>query len=240
MEKSEFIKELKQQAVQINIKLSDEQTEQFFQYMQLLLDWNEKINLTAIVEPKEIIQKHFIDSLTIQKYLSNNDSVIDVGTGAGFPGIPLKIVNSQKQIVLLDSLNKRLNFLKEVEKQLELNKMEIVHARAEEGANNNLYREKFEIVTSRALAPLNVLVEYMLPFVKLQGKCIAMKGNNGKEEIENSKNAIKILGGEIEQVEEFKLPDSEIVRDIIVIKKIAKTPKEYPRKAGTPTKEPIQ
>lgn len=239
MQKQEWIQQIQNEANELHISLSREQTEQFFNYMQLILEWNEKINLTAITEPTEILQKHFIDSLTIYPYLTEKRTIIDVGTGAGFPGIPLKIVNPNHTVVLLDSLNKRLNFLQEVIKQLKLKKIETIHARAEEGAKNKQYREMFDIATSRAVAPLNILVEYLLPFVKLGGRCIAMKGNNTKEEIQNSQKAIEILGGQIEKVEEFRLPNSEIQRTVILIKKVKKTPEKYPRKAGIPSKEPI-
>lgn len=239
MQKQEWIQQIQNEANELHISLSEEQTEKFFNYMQLLLEWNEKINLTAITEPKEILQKHFIDSLTIYPYLTEKSTIIDVGTGAGFPGIPLKIVNPNHTVVLLDALNKRLNFLQEVIKQLELKEIKTIHARAEEGAKNKQYREMFDIAISRAVAPLNVLVEYVLPFVKIGGRCIAMKGNNAKEEIQNSQKAIEVLGGEIEKIEKFKLPNSEIERTVILIKKIKKTPEKYPRKAGTPSKEPL-
>lgn len=239
MEKELFINKLKADSNKLNIDLTDMQAEKFYTYMKLLLEWNEKINLTAITEPEEIIKKHFIDSLTIKKYINDNSYVIDVGTGAGFPGIPLNIVSSTNKIVLLDALNKRLNFLNEVIKQANLENIKTIHFRAEEAGKNKEYREKFDIATSRAVAPLNILVEYLLPFVKIGGKCICMKGSNIGEELENSKNAINILGGRIENIESFTLPESNIARNIIVISKVNKTLEKYPRKAGTPSKEPI-
>ena len=239
MDKAKFIEELEKQSSKIKINLTNKQTEQFYLYMKLLLDWNEKINLTAITEPSEIIKKHFIDSLTINPYIEETSKVIDVGTGAGFPGIPIKIIKENSEIVLLDSLNKRIKFLEEVINQTKLSNIKTIHYRAEEAGKNKIYREKFDIATSRAVASLNVLLEYLLPLIKIGGRCICMKGNNIKEEIEQSKNAIKTLGGELEKIEGFTLPDSDIERNIIIVKKIKETPTRYPRKAGTPSKEPI-
>lgn len=219
--------------------LNNEQIEQFNKYMELLLEWNEKINLTAITEKNQIVLKHFIDSLTISKYIKDNSRVIDVGTGAGFPGIPLKIYNNTLNITLLDSLNKRVNFLNEVINNLHLEKIEAIHNRAEDLARNADYREKFDYATSRAVANLSTLVEYLLPFVKLNGNCICMKGPNIDEEIENSKVALKKLGGEIIDIKKFNLPESDIERNIIIIKKIKNTDKEFPRKAGLPAKKPL-
>ena len=207
--------------------------------MKLLLEWNEKINLTAITEQNDIILKHFIDSITINKYIEQSNSIIDIGTGAGFPGIPLKIMNQNKKITLVDSLNKRINFLNEVCKEISLENIQCIHARAEELASDLEYRENYETVVSRAVARLNVLIEYMLPFVKKGGLCICMKGPNIDRELEEAKNAIKVLGGKIKSVESFFLPDSDIERNVIIIEKVAETPKKYPRKAGLPSKQPI-
>lgn len=240
MEKEEWKQRLKEQAKDLKIELDESKQEKFYTYMKLLQEWNEKINLTAITEPKEILQKHFIDSLTILPYLEKSTSIIDVGTGAGFPGIPIKIVEESRKVILLDALNKRLNFLKEVIDTLELSKIETIHLRAEEAGKNKKFREQFDIAVSRAVAPLVVLAEYLLPFVKINGKCICMKGSNIKEEIEDSKKAIQILGGKIEKIEEFTLPNSDIKRTIIVIKKVYETPSKYPRKPGTPSKQPIE
>ena len=206
--------------------------------MNLLLEWNEKINLTAIIDPKEIILKHFVDSLTIAKYIKDDEKMIDVGTGAGFPGIPLSIVKENIDIVLLDSLNKRINFLEEVKENLKLENITTIHGRAEEFGKNKKERETYDIATSRAVAPLNILLEYLLPLVKVGGKAICMKGSN-IEEIENAKNALEILGGQIEKIEEITLPNSDIKRNIIIVKKVKNTPSKYPRKPGTPSKEPI-
>lgn len=220
-------------------ELTELQQEQFEKYKDLLLVWNEKINLTAITEEDDIILKHFIDSMTILKHIDENNSIVDVGTGAGFPGIPVKIANPSINVTLVDSLNKRLIFLEEVIKNLNLEKIKTVHSRAEEFGQNKIYREKFDIATSRAVANLSVLVEYLLPLVKVGGKCICMKGSDIQEELQNSKDAIKTLGGQIEKVEEFTLPESDIKRNIIVIKKIKQTPNKYPRKPGVPSKNPL-
>ncbi len=239
MEKDEFFYKLQNQAQKIDINLTNKQLNEFYTYMNLLIEWNKNINLTAITEPEEIIKKHFIDSLTISKNIQKDSSIIDVGTGAGFPGIPLKIVREDINVVLLDALNKRLNFLNEVIKENKLENIETVHFRAEEIGKNKKYREKYDIATSRAVAQLNILVEYLLPLVKIGGKCICMKGSNVEEELKNSKKAITLLGGEIEKIEEFILPDSDIKRNVIIIKKVNSTPAKYPRKPGTPAKEPI-
>lgn len=224
---------------EIDIVFTEEQLEQFYKYMNLLIEWNEKINLTAIIEPKEIILKHFIDSLTIIKYMEPNKTLIDIGTGAGFPGIPVKILRKDLKITLLDSLNKRIKFLNEVIEKLSLKNITTTHARIEEYAKNKEYREKFDIATSRAVANLTTLTEYMLPMVKVKGKAICMKGAEVDEEMLKSKNSIKILGGKIYKVEEFKLPKSEYKRNLIIIEKTNTTPNKYPRKPGIPSKEPL-
>lgn len=239
MEIEEFSNEMKKKLEELQIKFDDEQIMQFYEYMNLLIEWNAKINLTTIIEPNEIIQKHFIDSLTIEKFIENNSKVIDVGTGAGFPGIPLKIVNNSLNITLLDSLNKRISFLHQLIQKIDLNGVNTIHGRVEDIANNTQYRETFEIATSRAVASLNVLLEYLLPLVKVGGKCICMKGSNIEEELNNSKKALKLLGGKIEKIEELVLPNSYIKRNIIIVTKETNTPNKYPRKAGTPTKNPI-
>ncbi len=233
-----FSQELKEKAKKINIILEEKQIEQFYEYMNLLLEWNEKINLTAIIEPKEVILKHFIDSLTIQKYIKEEQKVIDVGTGAGFPGIPLSIIKQNTEITLLDSLNKRILFLEEIISSLQLKNIRTVHARVEEFAKNKKEREIYDIATSRAVASLNVLLEYLLPLVKVGGECICMKGSS-TEEIKEAEKALEILGGKIEKIENINLPDSDIKRNIIIVKKIKQTPLKYPRKPGTPSKEPI-
>lgn len=213
---------------------------QFENYMNLLLEGNKKINLTAITEENDIILKHFVDSLTISKYIKEGNSVVDVGTGAGFPGIPIKITRENVKVTLVDSLNKRILFLQEVIKKLDLRNIETLHYRAEEFGQNKKYRESFDIATSRAVANLSTLVEYLLPLVKIGGICICMKGSEIESELESSKKAVQILGGKIEKIEEFTLPESDIKRNIVIIRKTNKTPSKYPRKAGTPSKDPIQ
>lgn len=225
---------------EININISDVQIEQLYKYMDELLEWNKNINLTAIVEPNEIIVKHFIDSLTIVDLIEKNKTVVDIGTGAGFPGIPVGINREDLEVLLVDSLNKRINFLNNICDSLNLNNIKTYHARVEELAHNDNYREKFDYATSRAVAPLNVLVEYMLPFVKKDGYCICMKGANAVGEIEEAKKALEILGGKIERVIEFDLPKTDMKRVIVLIRKIKNTPTKYPRKPGTPSKEPLK
>ena len=239
MKEEEFNKKMKESLKELNIEISEKQLNQFYNYMNILIEWNKVMNLTNITEPEEIIQKHFVDSLTVLKSIKENDSIIDVGTGAGFPGIPIKIAFPETRITLLDSLNKRIKFLEEVINKLELKNIETIHGRAEEVAHNKKYREKYDIAIARAVAPLNVLSEYLLPFVKIGGYAICMKGTKGKEEAEEGKNAIKILGGEITKRREFNLPNTEMARVIIEIEKIKNTEKKYPRKAGTPTKMPL-
>ena len=225
---------------EIDIEFNDKQLSQFYEYMNLLLEWNEKINLTAITEPEEVILKHFIDSLTINKYIKENKTLADVGTGAGFPGIPLRIYRPDLNVTLVDSLNKRINFLNEVISKLELKDISTVHSRIEDFGKDKKYRENFDYVTARALANLTTLSEYLIPISKVGGKCICMKGNDVKEEIDNGKKAINILGGRIDRIDKFKLPNSDISRNVIIIDKIKNTPNKYPRKAGMPSKEPLK
>lgn len=234
-----FEKELSQKLKQIGIEITKTQTAQFYEYMELLIEWNKKINLTSIVEEKEIILKHFVDSLTISKYIKENDNIADIGTGAGFPGIPLKIIKPKNNFVLIDSLNKRINFLNEVINKNKLERIHTIHARAEEIGHNKTYRNQFDIITSRAVAKLNVLLEYMMPLLKIGGRCICLKGPNVDEEIEEAKSAMMILGGEIEKKEEIILPDSDNKRTIIIVKSVKQLPNKYPRKAGTPTSSPL-
>ena len=224
----------------MDLMFNDKQLNQFYDYMNLLLEWNEKINLTAITEPQEVVLKHFIDSLTINKYIKENATIADVGTGAGFPGIPLKIYREDLKITLVDSLNKRINFLNEVIDKLHLENISTIHSRIEDFGKDKKHREKYDYVTARAVANLTTLSEYLIPISKVGGKCICMKGNEIKDEIKDSKNAINILGGKIEKIDEFNLPDSDISRNIIIVEKIKNTPNKYPRKAGIPSKEPLK
>ncbi len=239
MEFEEFKREFEKYLAKMNISLLKEQYGQFYAYMELLIEWNEKMNLTAITDPKEIILKHFVDSLTIAKYVKEDKSIIDMGTGAGFPGIPIKIYRKDVKVVLADSLNKRIKFLDEVIDKLKLENVETIHCRAEELGKNKQYREKFDYATSRAVANLSTLSEYLMPFVKLNGKCIFMKTIEVEEELEKAKKAIKTLGGKIEKVDKFEIPESDLGRSIIIAKKEKITPNKFPRKPGTPAKEPL-
>lgn len=239
MEKIEFLRHVKQKAQEIGYTLQEEQLEQFFTYKELLIEWNKKMNLTAIEQEEDIITKHFIDSLSIATYIPDSTKVIDIGTGAGFPGIPLKILKKDLSITLLDSLNKRISFLEEVIRNLSLENIQAVHARAEELAHKEEYREQYDIAVSRAVAPMHTLLEYMLPYVKIGGKCICMKGPNLQEESKDLQNCLETLGGKIEKIEEIVLPETEIKRNIMLIKKENKTPKKYPRNPGMPSKKPL-
>lgn len=240
MNKKEFKENLLGLAIKENINITDPNAELFYKYMNLLIEWNEKVNLTSIVEPQEIIVKHFIDSLIVERYVKDNNSIIDVGTGAGFPGIPLKIQNNSLKITLLDSLNKRIKFLNEVICLFELYDVEAIHGRAEDFGMEDKYREKYDICVSRAVAKLNVLAEYMLPFVKIGGQCLCMKGPNLAEEIEEAEKAIKKLGGKIKKIDNFILPDGKNERNIVIISKISSTKNEFPRNAGKIKKAPIK
>jgi len=226
---------------QMGIALSDHQMKQFLKYYELLVEWNEFMNLTAITEYDEVMKKHFLDSLSLIKTydVSKNRTVIDVGTGAGFPGLAIKIAYPELQVTLLDSLNKRIKFLDEVILQLGLTGVETVHGRAEDYAKPGKLREKFDLCVSRAVANLTSLTEYCLPFVKVGGEFISYKSEKMSEELEHAKKAISVLGGKYDRCEEFYLPESDIFRNLVVIKKVKETPKKYPRKAGMPTKEPI-
>ena len=239
MDFENFKKEIENYCSKINIEIKIKELENLYQFMNLLIEKNKQINLTAIIEEKDIILKHFIDSIIIQNSIKDSNNIIDVGTGAGFPGIPLKIINEEKRFVLLDSLNKRVNFLNEVISSLNLKKVEAIHFRAEEAGQKEEYREKFDIILSRAVSRLNTLAEYMLPFAKVGGKCICLKGPNMKEELEEAKNAIEVLGGKIEKIEEYSLPESDIGRTIIIINKVKHLPNKYPRKAGVPSNRPL-
>lgn len=224
----------------LGINLNDRQKQQFIDYYELLIEWNKVMNLTAITEFTEVIQKHFIDSLSIVKVLNlTNQKLLDLGTGAGFPGIPLKIAFPDLDIVLLDSLNKRLKFLNEVIIHLGLKQIHTLHGRAEDYGKDKNYREKFDICTSRAVAKMSTLSEYCLPYVRKDGFFISYKSGNVLEELTDSSEAIKLLGAEVSTVEEFTLPGTDMDRSIVVTHKIKETPKKYPRNAGKPSKEPL-
>jgi 16S rRNA (guanine527-N7)-methyltransferase len=224
------------------IQLDDHMISQFMKYMALLKEWNEKINLTAITDDYEIVKKHFIDSLSIIKsnVIKNGTSIIDVGTGAGFPGIPIKIVMPEVRIVLLDSLNKRVKFLNTVIEELMLKDIVSIHGRAEEMSKLSLYRETFDVATARAVANMSLLSEYCLPYVKRGGYFIAMKGPSGYEEVNEAKKALSVLGGTIKQIIETKIVDEEINHNIIVIEKTRSTPPGYPRRFAIIEKNPIK
>lgn len=232
----------------LGLELDELKAEKLYRYYELVLEKNKLMNLTAITEEDEFISKHFVDSLSIIKApglidelaQANGIKLIDVGTGAGFPGIVLKIVFPSLKITLFDSLKKRLNFLDEVIAELKLKDIETLHGRAEDYGNNKLYREKFDICVSRAVANMSALSEYCLPFVKPDGLFVAYKSGGSHSEIRDASKAIKILGGNIEDIQDFMLPDSDIERSMVSVRKIKKTPAQYPRKAGTPAKEPIK
>ena len=237
---------LKEICNKINIEIDDNQINQFDKYYEFLIEKNKVMNLTAITEKEDVILKHFVDSIAIIPYLkelynldSNKLSIIDIGTGAGFPGIPLKIMLPEIKFTLLDSLNKRISFLNDVIDLLDIKNIETIHGRAEDYASNNSYREKYDLCVSRAVANLSTLSEYCIPFVKRDGLFISYKAGDCEEEINNSKNAIKLLGGKIQKVEDFVLPESDASRVFVMIKKISNTEKKYPRKAGIPSKKPL-
>ena len=232
---TKFINDLKA----IGIQLSDEQIEQFLTYYEMLIEKNKVMNLTAITDFDEVLEKHFEDSLSLIQAvdLEKSQEVIDLGTGAGFPGIPLKIAFPNLQITLADSLNKRILFLDDVIRELGLTGIDTVHGRAEDLAKNSDYREKFDLCVSRAVANLSTLSEYCLPFVKIGGKFISYKAGECDEEVAASKSSIFLLGGKISDIKKFELGESG--RAFVIIDKVSGTPKKYPRKAGTPSKDPL-
>lgn len=232
---TKFINDLKA----IGIELSDEQLEQFLTYYEMLIEKNKVMNLTTITDFDEVLEKHFEDSLSLIQAvdLEKSQTVIDLGTGAGFPGIPLKIAFPNLQITLADSLNKRILFLDDVIRELGLTGIDTVHGRAEDLAKNSDYREKFDLCVSRAVANLSTLSEYCLPFVKIGGKFISYKAGECDEEVAASKSSIFLLGGKISDIKKFELGESG--RAFVIIDKVSGTPKKYPRKAGTPSKDPL-
>ena len=224
---------------QLNLTVSGTQRSQLAAYAELLKEWNEKINLTAICDDEGIATKHFLDSASALLTGYVRGKVIDVGTGAGFPGLVLKIAKPEIKLTLLDSLNKRINFLKDVCEKVGINDVEFVHSRAEDGGKNRDYRGKFDTVVSRAVANLTVLSEWCIPFLKQGGYFLALKGPLAEQEVKDAKRAIKILGGQIEDIVEAEIPFTELKHKIIVIKKVGQTPLKYPRKPGIATKTPI-
>ncbi|MGN0027552.1 MAG: 16S rRNA (guanine(527)-N(7))-methyltransferase RsmG [Clostridium sp.] len=238
----EYFQLMKEASLEAGIDLTENQYNQFIEYMKLLQEWNEKINLTAITEDEEVIKKHFIDCIKAFKSdaVKNAKTVIDVGTGAGFPGLPIAIMNPNINVTLLDSLNKRINFLNTVVAKLQLKNVVTIHSRAEDGARKVELRENFDVATSRAVANMAVLSEFCLPYVKLNGYFVALKGPAIDEEIREGKKAIETLGGELESIIEVNIEKSDLKHNIVEIKKIRKCPKTYPRKAGSINKKPIK
>lgn len=224
----------------LNLTLTDKQELQLLKYYDILLEWNSFMNLTTIIEFNEVVDKHFIDSLILKRMIElKEQTVIDIGTGAGFPGIPLKILYPDLKITLLDSLNKRIKFLDHVIEILELENIKTIHGRAEEVGQNSCHRAKYDMVVSRAVANLSTLSEYCLPLVAVGGYFIPYKSGKMEEELNCSTGAIKTLGGILEKVEAFNLPGTDMKRSLLLIKKVKPTPKQYPRLAGKPSKEPI-
>ena len=232
---------LEQKLGELGIKQDQNQLERFHKFYQLLIEWNKVMNLTGITEYEDVVEKHFVDSLSIIKAidLSRIHTVIDVGTGAGFPGIPLKIAFPHLRVVLLDSLNKRIKFLDEVIFQLGLTEIRTIHGRAEEYARKEEYREQFDLCVSRAVANLSTLSEYCLPYIQVGGIFVPYKSGEIDDEVEQSKKAVRILGGNIKDVMKFELPGTDIHRSFVLIHKEQHTQKKYPRKAGIPAKEPL-
>ncbi len=225
----------------LSVEVDRKKIDQFNQFYDIIVEWNKVMNLTAITDYKDVVEKHFLDSLSIERILKLDDlkTVMDVGTGAGFPGMPLKIIYPELKITLLDSLNKRVKFLNEVIRQLELKNIDAIHGRAEDIGKNENYREKYDLCVSRAVANLATLSEYCMPFVKVGGVFVSYKSGDIDEEVLKSKKAISLFGGKIEEVVKFQLPGTDINRAFVKIKKIKGTPKKYPRKSGIPSKEPL-
>ncbi len=226
---------------ELGVVLEDRQIQQFIRYYEMLVEWNQVMNLTAITDYDDVMKKHFVDSLSLIKAydVTSQVKVIDIGTGAGFPGLALKIAYPSLQVTLLDSLNKRIQFLDAVIEEIQLTGVETIHGRAEDYAKPIKLREQFDLCVSRAVANLSTLSEYCLPFVREGGYFISYKSEKINEELQKAESAIKILGGKIDDQIEFYLPDSDIYRNLFMIKKVRKTPSKFPRKAGLPSKEPL-
>lgn len=233
---------LRQGLKDFGIEPSDKMLNDFKVYREILVNWNQKMNLTGIEEEKEVYIKHFLDSVSavVNGYIKDGMSIIDVGTGAGFPGLPLKICLENTNVTLLDSLNKRINFLKEVSNTLGLTNMEFIHGRAEDFGKSEQYREQYDIATARAVAGLPILMEFCVPFVKVGGYFVCLKGPNANLELEESKAAMDVLGLEFVEKIDVELPETDLDHNILVFKKVRNTPEKYPRKAGKPAKSPIK
>lgn len=230
---------LKDGALKLNTLLDDTKLDNFMTFMSMLIETNKVLNLTAITDPKEIITKHFLDSLTASSFIPKSASVIDVGCGAGFPGLPLKLTRDDISLTLLDSLKKRLSFIESVLSETGVSGVRLVHSRAEDGGRDKIHREKYDVALSRAVANMAVLCEYCLPYVKVGGYFLALKGPAAPEELKSAEAAIKTLGGHIEEVAEVCVPFTDLLHKIVIVKKVAPCPNVYPRKAGVPSKKPI-
>ncbi|MBU5487453.1 16S rRNA (guanine(527)-N(7))-methyltransferase RsmG [Clostridium sp. MSJ-8] len=233
---------MKSAANSVGMEFNEDKYEKFIKYMRLVQEWNEKINLTAITEDDEFIKKHFIDCIKAFKsdQMKEANSIIDVGTGAGFPGIPIAIMRDDVEVCLLDSLNKRINFLNTVVRELGLKNVTTIHSRAEDGARKKELRESFDVATSRAVANMAVLSEYCIPYVKVNGYFIALKGPAIEEELSNAKNAIGTLGGKLKNVIELEIEDTDLKHNIVIVEKVKPCSNVYPRKAGVISKKPLK
>ncbi len=238
MNVEEFREIFIEEADKNNIYIDKKVISKFYTYMIEILEWNNKVNLTSITDERMFIVKHFIDSLTINGFIQDKETIIDIGTGAGFPGIPLKIVNEDKKITVVDSINKKLNVIRSINNKMNLKNLDIIHSRAEDLARRKEFRENFDVVTTRAVSNFSTIIEYMLPFLKVSGIAICMKGPNYEDELRNGKKAINILGGKLVDIKKINV-DNELTRNIILIKKIKKTPEKFPRGQGKALKEPI-
>ena len=238
----EALNPLKKTLEAMNIENSQELIEKFRIYMEGVLEWNEKVNLTTITDPDEFVIKHFVDSIICANYPEyiNAAKIIDVGTGAGFPGIPLSIISPEKEFILMDSLNKRLKIIDELCQRADIKNVVTLHARAEELAKNKAHRERYDLCVSRAVANMAVLAEYCLPFIKVGGFLMAYKGPEAENEVREAEHALSLLGGRAEEIRNGNLKEFGIDHKVVVIKKVSNTPSKYPRKPGTPTKEPLK